>query len=188
MEITKQIYVALFRGINVGGNNLIDMKQLKSEFESMGFTNVVTFINSGNVIFEAAAKSQAALPLLIEKMVKKEFNLDLKILVKSLENIESIAAKLPAKWVKDKTMRTDIMFLWEGFDSPKIIHQLNLNTVDNLKYAPGAILWNILDKDYSQSAMPKIIGTKLYKNMTVRNANTFRKIQEIMKDLKDKKL
>lgn len=80
-------------------------------------------------------------------------------------------------------MRTDIMFLWEKFDNPDAIELLKLNAVDNLKYAPGALLWNIMDKDYAQSGMTKMIGTELYKNVTIRNANTFRKIHQIMQEL-----
>lgn len=178
----KQLFVALFRGINVGGNNLIDMKKLKASFIDLGFTQVVTYINSGNVIFESTME-EAELPSHIENMVLKEFYLDLKILVKSFKDIETIGAQLPASWVNDKTMKTNIMFLWKRFDNPDAIKLFKPNAVDNLMYAPGALLWNIIDPNYAQSDMIKTIGTELYKNITVRNANTFRKILQIMQKL-----
>ncbi|MFT3751872.1 MAG: DUF1697 domain-containing protein [Paludibacter sp.] len=67
------IYVALLRGINVGGNNKVEMKKLKSTFELLGFTNVVTYINSGNIVFEDISKEQVVIVNEIEKAIKKDF-------------------------------------------------------------------------------------------------------------------
>lgn len=110
----------------------------------------------------------------------------LRILVKDLESIEIINQTLPITWVKNETMRTDVMFLWEEFDNPNVVQQFNLNVVDNIKYALAALIWNVLDKDYTHSMMPKMIGTPLYKNMTIRNVNTFRITHEMMKEVEDR--
>lgn len=64
------IYVALLRGINVGGNNKVEMKKLKATFERLGFTNVVTYINSGNIIFEESTKAQNTIVAEIERAIK----------------------------------------------------------------------------------------------------------------------
>lgn len=183
MKKSEQIYVALFRGINVGGNNKVEMKKLKTTFETLGFKDIATYINSGNVVFKSKPKAASALSSTIEDAVRRDFDLDLKILVKDLPGIEAINKVLPATWVKDKTMRTDVMFLWEEFDKPVSLELMQLKEVDNILYAPGALLWNILDKDYDQSGMLKMIGTKLYKNMTIRNVNTFRKLLEMMREI-----
>lgn len=178
------IYVALLRGINVGGNNKVDMKKLKTTFEELGFTNVVTYINSGNIIFEAKAKKQDRIVKEIELAIKKDFALEIKVLIRDFENIKSLCKKIPDTWVKNEIMRTDVMFLWEEFDNPKILEELKLSPVDNAKYLPGAVVWNIKDVDYNKSGMLKIIGTKIYKAMTIRNINTVRKIFEIMNEVK----
>lgn len=183
MKKSEQIYVALFRGINVGGNNKVEMKKLKTTFETLGFKDIATYINSGNVVFKSKPKAASALSSTIEDAVRRDFDLDLKILVKDLPSVEAINKILPATWVKDKTMRTDVMFLWEEFDKPVSLELMQLKEVDNILYAPGALLWNILDKDYDQSGMLKMIGTKLYKNMTIRNVNTFRKLLEMMREI-----
>ena len=174
------IYVALLRGINVGGNNKVEMKKLKSSFEALGFTNVVTYINSGNIIFEDNAKKKNVIINEIEACIKNDFGLEIKVLINDFESIKNICKKLPDNWVKNDLMRTDVMFLWEEFDNKNIIEQLPVKSVDNVKYALGAVLWNVEDKDYNKSGMQKLIGTKIYKNMTVRNVNTVRKIYEIM--------
>jgi len=52
-----------------------------------------------------------------------------------------------------------------------------------VKYLPGAVLWNVEGKNYSKSGMLKLMGTELYKNMTIRNVNTVRKIHQIMTNI-----
>ncbi|MCK9208392.1 MAG: DUF1697 domain-containing protein [Salinivirgaceae bacterium] len=181
------IYVALLRGINVGGNNKVEMKKLKTAFELLGFTNVVTYINSGNIIFEDTSKGQDVIVNEIEKAIKKDFQLDIKVLVRNFENIEIICQKLPATWLKNEMMRTDIMFLWEKFDRPGIMEQIQINPVDNVKYLPGTVLWNVEGKNYAKSGMLKLMGTELYKNMTIRNVNTVRKLHQIMTNINGQK-
>ena len=175
------IYVALLRGINVGGNNKVEMKRLKNTFELLGFTNVVSYINSGNIVFEDFSRGQDIIIINeIEKAIKQEFQLEIKVLVRNIDNIETICRELPVTWLKNELMRTDVMFLWEKFDRPEIIEQLKINPVDNVMYLPGALLWNVEDKNYSKSGIQKLIGTELYKNMTIRNVNTVRKLHQIM--------
>lgn len=178
------IYLALLRGINVGGKNKVEMKKLKITFEKLGFTNVVTYINSGNIVFEDNLKKKNVIIREIESGIKNDFGFKIKVLVKDYENIKHIFNKLPDTWLKNETMRTDVMFLWDELDNEKITEQLQISSVDNVKYVSGAVLWNVKGKDYNKSKMPKLIGTKIYKNMTVRNVNTVRKIFEIMKLLK----
>ena len=178
------IYVALLRGINVGGNNKVEMKKLKTTFELLGFKNVVTYINSGNIVFETITNEQAVvIENKIEQAIKKDFLLDIKVLLRSFESIKTICKKLPDTWVKSEVMRTDVMFLWEKFDNQEIIGHLKINPVDNVKYISGAVLWNVEGKNYSKSGMLKLVGTELYRNMTIRNVNTVRKLYQIMTDI-----
>jgi len=181
------IYAALLRGINVGGNNKVEMKKLKTTFELLGFENVVTYINSGNIIFEDFSKGQDVIVNEIEKAIKHDFQLEIKVLVRNFENIEIICQKLPATWIKNEMMRTDVMFLWEKFDRPEIMELLQINPVDNVKYLSGAVLWNVEGKNYSKSGMINLMGTELYKNMTIRNVNTVRKLYQIMTTIKGQK-
>ena len=173
-------YVALLRGINVGGNNKIDMKQLKLSFESLGYTRVLTYINSGNIIFEDASKGKNALAAEIEEVIKRDFLLDIRVLVKSLEDLRLVCKLLPNDWVKNEIMRTDVMFLWDAFDYPEVLQKIKINPVDNVKYAPGAVLWNVSYELYPKSALDKLIGTEVFRNMTVRNVNTTRKLLKMM--------
>lgn len=182
--IKSMIYIALFRGINVGGNNKVEMKKLKSLLERTGFENVVTYINSGNVIFKkSGGGSEAELARIIEQAVKDEFQLDLKIVVINSNHLDAICREIPADWVKNDEMRTDVLFLWEKYDYPGVLDIIKYKEVDNVKYVPGALVWNVREKDYTKSNMVKLVGTDLYRHITIRNVNTVRRLHEMVNNL-----
>src|SRR5262245_27747152 len=112
-------YVALLRGINVGGNSVVSMKDLKACFEALGLEDVRTYINSGNIIFRDSRKSVATLARLIESGIKAHRKMDIRVVVKSQADIAAICKKIPPEWVTDKLMRTDVMFLWDEVDTPE---------------------------------------------------------------------
>lgn len=174
-------YVALLRGINVGGNNKIDMKTLKEAFEKSGFENVLTYINSGNVIFETKEKSAEKIVNSIEELIESTFGFHIQVVVRTKENIEEICTTIPNTWTEDKQNRTYVMFLWDEVDNKKSIELLSLNpNVDSAKYIEGAIIWHLQKKDLAKSGMKDIMKNKLYKQMTIRNINTVRKLETLL--------
>jgi len=174
------IYVALLRGINVGGKNKVDMKKLKSRFESVGMKNVHTYINSGNIIFESSLKGESLVSKL-EAVIKKDFELDVKVVVRSQMEFENVIDTLPGHWTNDDSMKSDVMFLWEDIDSPDIVNELVVKDgIDEVIYVPGAVLWRTDREKVSKSGKMKLASQTIYKMMTVRNVNTVRKIFELM--------
>jgi len=174
-------YIALLRGINVGGHALVSMKELKACFEELGFHDVSTYINSGNIIFRDARTNIPTLVQLIESGIKAHRKMDIRVIVKSQREMAAICKKIPREWVTDQEMRTDVMFLWKEVDTAAAISAVATNPeVDRLVRAKGALIWNVTRKNYTKSKLPKIIGTRLYKNMTARNANTTRKLLMLM--------
>lgn len=175
------VYVALMRGINVGGKNKVDMKRLKAALEAIPFESVVTYINSGNVIFTHHRHTKAEIASLIEAAIKEHFNLAIKVLVLSLTDFQQIMAALPGDWKNDQTMRSDVMFLWEAVDMDSLPHLLPVKPgVDQVIYAPGAVLWSVDRQHATRSGLIKLVGTELYRKMTIRNVNTTRKIYGLM--------
>ena len=173
--------VALLRGINVGGNGKVDMKKLKAAFEAMGFTSVKTYINSGNVLFDHKKQSPKTLATNIQPFLKKMFGFEINVVVCEEATLKHIAESIPASWKNDETTKTDVMFLWDGINNKGVLEKLKINTeVDRVIYVPGALLWNINRKDFGKSGMSKIVGTLLYKQMTIRNVNTTRKLAELL--------
>ena len=88
-------YVALLRGINVGGNTMIKMTELKTSFENLGFNNVASYINSGNLAFDGAKASEEKLVAKIEKRIKQDFGLDIQVMVRDRAAIEDVLAYNP---------------------------------------------------------------------------------------------
>jgi uncharacterized protein (DUF1697 family) len=174
-------YVALLRGINVGGNAKVEMPRLKAVFEKLGAKDVKTYINSGNVIF-TDSRSRKQLEPLIEAAIAKEFGLNVRVVVRNSSNIAKLCKEIPADWTNDAEQKTDVIFLWEEADNPGVLQEIKVNPeVDNLIYIPGAVIWNFDRVNYRASKMHNFIGTRVYKLMTARNINTVRKLNELLK-------
>lgn len=167
-------YIALLRGINVGKERRVEMKKLKTLFESLGYSNVSTYINSGNVIFEGKGKQQEIREIL-ELNFKKEFGFDILTLVKTEKEMIRIVEVIPKNWKNDITQRSDVAYLFPEIDSKKTIDDLPIKKeFMDIRYVKGAIFWNVDRKNYNKSHLNKIISHNLYQFMTVRNVNTAR--------------
>lgn len=175
------IYLALLRGINVGGKNKVDMRELKATFEESGMSDVSTYINSGNVVFRDNRRKPPRITSVLEKSIEAGIGLPIKVLVRDLPAIRKVVKSLPGTWTTDATMRCDVMFLWEGFDRKDILAELQVKPeIEDVVYVPGAIIWRIDRSNQNKSRMTKVVGTDLYKGMTIRNSNTVRKLAEMM--------
>ncbi|MBB3113967.1 uncharacterized protein (DUF1697 family) [Paenibacillus phyllosphaerae] len=175
------VYTALLRGINVGGNNKVDMKLLKTAFEQAGMNNVITYINSGNIVFTTADQTKKEIARILEEAILGTFGLQIKVLVLSLEDMKKVLSALPDSWTNDDKMKSDVLFLWEEIDDETILEKLTFKPeIETVKYAPGAILWAIDKVNVNKGSLSKLVGTKLYRQMTIRNVNTTRKIVGLM--------
>jgi len=175
------VFVALLRGINVGGNNKIDMKRLKLTFEQAGMRDVVTYINSGNIIFSASERSKKELSRVLEEAIQHDFGLQIKVVIRSVDDVRVIINAIPDIWQNDKDMSSDVLFLWDEINDESVLERLAIKPdIDTVKYVPGAILWSVSKNNLTRSGKQKLVGSKIYKLMTIRNVNTTRKIYELM--------
>lgn len=172
-------YTALLRGVNVGKDRRVNMKKLKVIFESLGYTNVLTYINSGNVIFESKDNQKNILKK-IGAGFKKEFDFTIPVLIKTEKELKKIADAIPKEWQNNSVQRSDVAYLFPEIDSKKTTALLPVKKefVD-IRYVRGAIFWNVDRKNYNKSHLNKIIGHMLYQFMTVRNVNTARYLANI---------
>ena len=175
------IYVALLRGINVGGKNKVAMTELKAVLEQAGMTKVRTYINSGNVIFSSRVRSRTSLTARLENAIAEHFGFEIRVLVRSLDDMRAAVGALPADWVDDKAMRCHVMFLWDEVDRPDVLDDVTYKPgLDDIRQVPGALLWKVDRANMTRSGMAKLVGTPLYKQMTIRNCNTARKLLDLM--------
>jgi uncharacterized protein (DUF1697 family) len=176
------IFVALLRGVNVGGNNMISMSSLKKSFEAMGFTNVSTYINSGNIIFDAKEKDARKLEKKIEQMLSREYQLESKVVLRSSSEMEKLVQSLPRGWGGDSSWRYNVIFLRHTIDSEDILAELPANSdIEEVVYRPGTLLWSAQAAQMNQTKMGKLSSRKIFQDMTVRNLNTTKKLYELMK-------
>jgi uncharacterized protein (DUF1697 family) len=121
---------------------------------------------------------------MIEKGIKKEFGLSLKVLVRDEKTLRQVAQAIPKNWKNDQSQKVDVLFLWEEYDSKRMLEEVKQTKgVDTLVYASGSILWHLYRKDYAKSGMNKFVGTEVYRNMTARNVNTVRKLVALMQEV-----
>src|SRR6266481_4937729 len=97
---TTFTYVALLRGINVGGHKLIKMDRLRKAFEGLGFADVATYVQSGNAVFKAPAKAEQGLPKRIEEMLLRQFGMTVPVIVRTSEELGETVRSNP--FLKEK--------------------------------------------------------------------------------------
>ncbi len=175
------VYVALLRGINVGGKNKVEMNQLKAVFEEAGMTSVRTYINSGNVIFSSTIRSRARLVRLLEEAIAQRFGFKIDVVVRDIKSMRAVVEAMPSHWKNDTTTKCDEMFLWDDVDRPSILKQAHFKPeIEEARYVRGAVIWRADRQDVTRSGYMKLVGTPLYKRMTIRNCNTTRKLLQLM--------
>ena len=178
------VFVALLRGVNVGGKNNLSMSALKTNLSKADLQNVTTYINSGNVLFTSSQADPRKLEAKIERLLTIQHNLRCKVVVRSLSEMKKLVERLPASWKGDEEWAHNVMFLRHSIDSKAVLEELAPNPgIDKVLYRPGAVLWSARRSDMKQSSMNKLSSRKVFQDMTVRNANTTRKLYELMKEM-----
>ena len=136
-------YVALLRGINVGGTKGVAMTHLRSLFEDLGHESVRTYINSGNVIFDAP-RTRATRRLAPRGRSREAFGVTTRILVLPGSTVSKIAASLPEDWSSDK-YSCNVLYLLPERASPRALEAFDLNPeYEEARYVAGAILMRVV--------------------------------------------
>lgn len=175
-------YIALIRGINVGGNNIVKMSDLKTCFETAGFENVRTYINSGNVVFESSESDPAELSDKVEKILAKTFDGNLRVLVCSQQQLQAVIKNAPKGFgTKPDEYYSDVIFLMPPLTISEAMTVVSLREgVDQAWEGKGVLYFARLGARRVESKLSKIVGTKPYKNMTIRTWKTTNKLLNLM--------
>jgi uncharacterized protein (DUF1697 family) len=174
-------YVALLRGVNVGGNSLIKMSDLKEAVGKCGFTNVMTFINSGNVIFESTEVNKSKINAVLEEVLAKRFNLESRVFLLTYEQFKDMLAGVPEDWKKLKDIRCYIAFVREPVTAQDVIKEIRVKEgVDFVQGGKGVVYMTTLLSGLTKSGFTKLISTPVYKDITMRNYTTAQKLFMLM--------
>jgi uncharacterized protein (DUF1697 family) len=175
-------YVALLRGINVGGKNVIKMTALKACFEHAGFADVVTYIQSGNVVFTGGAEGCASLARRIGAALEATFNYRMSVVLRSRRQMQSVVQRAPEGFGKDPaTYRYDVIFLKEPLTAATAMKEVRTKAgVDEAHGGQGVVYFSRLIRKASQSQLSKLVSLPVYQSMTIRNWNTTTKLLRLM--------
>jgi uncharacterized protein (DUF1697 family) len=178
-------YVALLRGINVGGRNPVAMADLRGAFEAAGFRAVSTYINSGNVLFESDRREQASLEADLEAMLERRLGVPIVVMVRSHRQLRTVVDKAPDGFgAQPGTYHSDVIFLKGPLTPKKAMHVVKLReAVDQAWPGTGVVYFARLSERRTQSRMSSIVGTPEYQRMTIRSWTTTTKLLQLANQL-----
>jgi uncharacterized protein (DUF1697 family) len=173
-------YVALLRGINVGGASIIRMAELRECAQALELKDVATYIASGNLLFRTAERSAVRLEARLESAIYERFGLPVRVVVRTAAEVTRVIERIPAEWLDAPDRRVTVAFLLRGADAKSMARGLTPKEgIDELVAAPGALIWAIRRDALTRTGL-RLVGTRAYKQMTLRNLNTTLKLAELL--------
>ena len=173
-------YIALLRGINISGKNKIAMAELKEGFVELGFNDVATYINSGNVVFCSDIDNKNMLSDNITSMIKDRFDLDIPVFIILQEELKEILDNAPHWWGDDnKEIYDNLIFVIPPLSSKDVYDEIGDPKAEYEKIHSynNAIFWSFIRKDYRKTNWwPKTASSDVSQKITIRTANKVRKI------------
>jgi uncharacterized protein (DUF1697 family) len=171
-------YVALLRGINVGGNHMVPMAALKSCFEAQRLRDVATYIQSGNVVFTAAPDQADALTPRIERALQKTFAFPIPVVIRSADDMRRIVGAAPNEFgSRPETYRYDVIFLKAPLTTDEAMPSVSLKAeVDQVWAGQDVLYFSRLVARAPESQLTRLLGKPVYRSMTIRNWNTTTKL------------
>lgn len=176
-------YVALLRGINVGGRNVISMEDLRGVFRAGGYADVRTYIQSGNVVFATAAPRHR-LENDLESLLERSIGQPLTVVLRSRQQLRNVIARAPEGFGTDpRSYRYDAMFLQAPLLASQVMDVLDLREgVDRAWPGPGLVYFARDAEQLTKSRMSRITATSAYRRMTIRNWRTTTKLLQMLEE------
>ena len=177
-------YLVLLRGINVGGRNRVPMAQLRTTLDELGFTDVSTYIASGNVLLRSE-QTAATIKERIEAALPEAFALDselVAVLVLSLAQVRAVVERKPDGFgERPETYHSDAVFLME-IDAAAAMTAFDPRPgVDRVWPGDGVVYSQRLSAERTRSRLGKIVASPLYKSMTIRSWQTTVALLELLR-------
>lgn len=174
-------YVALLRGINVGGRNLISMADLRDAFEAGGYGEVSTYIQSGNVLFESD-QPRDSIEEGVEAMLARRLGVTLVVVVRSHVQLRNLIRKSPEGFGEEPdNYHSDVVFLKSPLTPARAMRVVEIREgVDQVWPGTGVLYFARLSSRRTRSKMSKIVGTSEYQLMTIRSWSTTTRLLDLL--------
>ena len=176
-------YVALLRGINVGGRNKVPMADLREAIEAVGHTDVTTYIQSGNVLL-TSSRPRAEIEAELEQKLERRFGFPLVVVLRSHAQLRAIVEQAPKGFGKQTdAYHSDVIFLRAPLTPAQAMKVVKLrDEVDQAWTGRGVLYFARLSARRTQSKMSSIVGTPEYALMTIRSWSTTTKLLALFDD------
>ena len=173
-------YIALLRGINVGGNSMIKMAELKAVFEECGFENVTTYINSGNLAFDSRKIGEKKITDKIETLIDKALGKQIPVMIREQPHVQNIIDGNPFAGQFEDHKEMHVLFMKDEMPIEKQ-DQLLANQTNNERFLiAGREIYCHLKLGVADSLLGKgFIEKKLKVSVTARNWRTVQKLTEL---------
>ena len=169
-------YVALLRGINVGGTNKVVMSELREQVAGVGYTNVRTYINSGNLLFEAEAEDVAQR---LEDLLASRYDFPIRVVLLTAQDYLEELHNLP-DWWHGEVARRDALFFTRGLDCAHVRQRIEAMELGDeaVYFGEHAVFWGKFDeKSFLKTAYHKrLLREDFYRQVTIRSGSTVEKI------------
>lgn len=176
-------YIAFLRGVNISGKNKVTMAELKKGFEELGFREVKTYLNSGNVIFSGDEDDIGRFTNHIKIMIRKRFGLDIPVFVILKEELQDILQNAPDWWGNEnKEIYDNIIFIMPPATFVQVFNEIGepREELEKIKDYKEAVFWSFSRKDYQKTNWwSKTASANISDKLTIRTANTVRKLNEL---------
>lgn len=174
-------YICFLRGINVGGKNKVSMPELKKLFEENGFSDVTTYINSGNVIFSYDKTNEEELKTECEAIIAEKFRLNIAVTIVSAKDLLAAVNHAPAWWDQDEDSKHNAIFVLPPITVDEIYKEVGeiKSEYEKVDHFGRVIFWSAPIKTFSRTRWSKVVGFSMYNFITIRNANTVKKILKL---------
>ena len=166
-------YIAMLRGINVSGHKIIKMEQLRAAFVALGFSNIKTYVQSGNAVFEATNNSAAALSGKIEQKIVDDFGFSVPVMIRTPKEMTEVIKRNPITLPAIDTSKLHVTFL-SDVPSKKALEQLQALTVEPEQLcAIGREIYLYCPNGYGKTKLSNAaLEKKLSVGATTRNWKT----------------
>ena len=173
-------YVALLRGVNVGGKSLVKMADLRAAFERMGLAEVATYIQSGNVLFRAPRQKGEELAARIESDLHRRLGMKLRVVLLTEAQLKGVVEGAPRGFGAHSHL-CDVIFLRKPLTAKKAIGLVDVREgVDRAWTGKGVLYFSRLASKSSSSRLSKIAVLPEYQDMTIRSWRTTTKLLALM--------
>ncbi len=173
-------YIAFLRGVNISGRNKVTMTELKKGIERLGYEEVKTYLNSGNVIFSSDENDIGSITKQIVMTIKSQFDLDIPVFIIAKEELEDILHNAPDWWGNDdKEIYDNLIFIMPPVKFTDVFNEIGepKEELEKIQDYKEVIFWSFSRKNYQKTNWwSKTVSASISNKLTIRTASTIRKV------------